>query len=124
MSMLRLPLPVRLVLALALGSGLAGAVHANPCASDDVPTTATAERQPLQRPYVLKGLAATATQQRGGERWLELAVDSPATVARVLGTRPALRLEQDASGRVLLACSSLDGSAIPLRSAALTQALW
>lgn len=102
---------------------------ASPCAADAVgpsSTVAAAERQPLLRPLVVGGMAVTAVQQRGGERWLELAVDSPATAARLLQVRAgaAPRLERDARGAVLLACSALEGGTAGARMAALAPPLW
>jgi hypothetical protein len=101
---------------------------ASPCAADALgpATVAATERQPLLRPLVVGGMAVTAVQRRDGERWLELAVDSPATAARLLqgraGTVP--RLERDARGAVLLACAALEAGSGGARMAALAPPLW
>lgn len=115
----------RFAATLLIASALSGAALANPCTPGREPgAPASAERQPLHRPYVLNGLAATATRQHGGERWLELAVDSPATAARLLGATATPRIERDSRGQVLLACASIGSTVAPLGMAALSQPLW
>ena len=84
---------------------------ASPCAAPASYVKAPdAARAPLLRPFVLAGLTTTALQQRGNERWLELAVPNVATAQRVLagiaGVTDTPRLAE-AGGVVLLACSSL-----------------
>ena len=84
---------------------------ASPCAAPASYVKAPdAMRAPLLRPFVLAGLTSTALQQRGNERWLELAVPDVATAQRALagvaGVAGAPRLAE-AGGAVLLACSSI-----------------
>jgi len=106
--------PSALVLRLSLATAAALAaplVLASPCAAPASYVKAPdAARAPLLRPFVLAGLTTTALQQRGNERWLELAVPSMATAQRALagaaGMADAPRLTE-AAGVVLLACSSL-----------------
>ncbi|MCE2916823.1 MAG: hypothetical protein ACOVOT_04155 [Rubrivivax sp.] len=117
----------------ALAAALAvGTAHASPCdpGSDHLRPQAdagAAQRQPLLRPFLIRGLAVTAVQQHDGQRWLELAVDSTATAARTLSSTPAgaLRTGPDRPGAVLLACSTLETlttAALPPR--ALSAPLW
>jgi hypothetical protein len=130
MSVFRLASLRRSALALALGASMLSAAQGNPCDGNSVPAPsaggAAAERQPLLRPLMLGGMAVTALQQRDGERWLELAVDSPATAARLLSGRSAgvVRLTQDGRGAVLVACATLDAPTGGTRMAALAQPLW
>jgi hypothetical protein len=106
--------PSALVLRLSLATAAALAAPlalASPCAAPASYVKAPdAARAPLLRPFVLAGLTSTALQQRGNERWLELAVPSVATAQRALagvaGLTDAPRLAE-AGGVVLLACSSL-----------------
>lgn len=103
--------PSALVLRLSLATATALAAPlavGSPCAAPaSYVKTPDAARAPLLRPFVLAGLTSTALQQRGNERWLELAVPSVATAQRALaGVTDAPRLAE-AGGVVLLACSSL-----------------
>lgn len=101
---------LRLSLAVAAAVAAPGS-FASPCTAPasfvKAPDTA---RAPLLRPFVLAGLTTTALQQRGNERWLELAVPSIVTAQRALagvaGVADAPRLTAE-GGVVLLACSSL-----------------
>lgn len=103
-------------LSLAIAAALAAPLAlASPCAAPASYVKAPdATRAPLLRPFVLAGLTSTALQQRGNERWLELAVPSAATAQRALagaaGVADAPRLAE-AGGVVLLACSSLGAQA-------------
>lgn len=111
MSTRALALRLSLATAAALAAPL---VLASPCVAPASYVKAPeAARAPLLRPFLLAGLTSTALQQRGNERWLELAVPSAATAQRALaqarGVAEAPRLVE-ADGVVLLACSSL-GSA-------------
>jgi hypothetical protein len=64
------------VLALAWLPG-AGAAGAGPCeAPGDYVRTAPSGVTPLQRPWVIGGIAAVALREQGGERWVELAASS------------------------------------------------
>lgn len=108
MSIRALAFRLSLATAAALAAPL---VLASPCAAPASYVKAPeAARAPLLRPFVLAGLTSTALQQRGNERWLELAVPSAATAQRALahtrGVAEAPRLVE-ADGVVLLACSSL-----------------
>ena len=100
-------------LSLATAAALAAPLAwASPCAAPASYVKAPeAARAPLLRPFVLAGLTTTALQQRGNERWLELAAPSLATAQRALagtaGVSEAPRLTAGADGVVLLACSSL-----------------
>lgn len=110
MSASALVLRLSLATAAALAAPLA---LASPCAAPASYVKAPdAARAPLLRPFVLAGLTSTALQQRGNERWLELAVPDVATAQRALasaaGVANAPRLAE-AGGTVLLACSSLGG---------------
>lgn len=106
--------PSALVLRLSLATAAVLAAPmalASPCVAPASYVKAPdAARAPLLRPYLLAGLTTTALQQRGNERWLELAVHDAATAQRALagvaGLAGAPRLAE-ADGVVLLACSSL-----------------
>jgi hypothetical protein len=99
------------LVAAALLIAAASTASATPCAAGSAhlgrADAAAPERQPLVRPFVIGGMAATAVRQHDGQRWIELAVDSVATAGRVLGT-PAALLRAAPEGAVLLACSALD----------------
>ena len=108
MSTLSSCLRVTLAAACVLAAPLA---LASPCAAPASYVKAPdAGRSPLLRPFVVAGLTTTAVQQRGQERWLELAAPSVVTAQRALaaaGVADAPRLLAEAGGVVLLACSSL-----------------
>jgi hypothetical protein len=87
--------------------GGAGAAGTGPCeAPQDYVRAAAAGVAPLQRPWVIGGIAAVALREQGGERWVELAASSeddvrlrlagqqaagPATVVATWGERVWLR---------------------------------
>lgn len=109
MSPSRLAFSLSFAAAAALAAPLA---LASPCVAPASYVKAPeATRAPLLRPFVLAGLTTTALQQRGDERWLELAAPSVASAQRALagaaGVANVPRLATDATGVVLLACSSL-----------------
>ena len=111
--------PSALVSRLSLATAaalLAPLAWASPCASPaSYVKSPDAARAPLLRPFLVAGLTTTAVQQRGNERWLELAAPSVATAQRALagvagaaaGVSGSPRLAGEAGGVVLLACSSL-----------------
>jgi hypothetical protein len=112
---------------LALAAAIAGPVLASPCfAPGGFVKVAASERQPLTRPYVVKGLAVTALRQHDGASWLELAVDSEATARRALGT--AAGEVSSVDGAVLLSCRAAAASAVASGAGAapalLARSLW
>lgn len=80
------------------------ATWASPCTApaEYVRASASAERQPLVRPYVLQGLAVIALRQVANQPWLELAVDSEATARKAVAGAQLKTVD----GVVLLACGA------------------
>lgn len=63
-------------LPLVLPAG-AGAAGTGPCeAPQQYVRAAAAAGAPLQRPWVIGGIAAVSLREQGGERWIELAASS------------------------------------------------
>jgi hypothetical protein len=67
-----------------------------------------AEPTPLLRPYVVGGVATLSIRDAGGERWLELAVNSVPEARRLLALRADAPLATVASwrDRVWLRCGA------------------
>jgi hypothetical protein len=106
-----MPSPRLALIAAALLPAIASTASATPCAVDSThlgrAQAHAPQRQPLLRPFVIGGMAATAVRQHEGQRWIELAVDSVGTAGRALGA-PASLLRTTPEGAVLLACSALE----------------
>jgi hypothetical protein len=95
----------------ALALLLAGAATASPCVQPGdfvkaAPAGAQA-RQPLQKPYLVGGLAVLALRQHAAQPWLELAVDSPESARRALGAQADKAQVQALDGAVLVSCLGL-----------------
>jgi hypothetical protein len=118
----RRPAPFAVLL---LAVAAAGSAAASPCvAPGEFVKAADAARQPLTRPYVVKGLAVTALRQHDGASWLELAVDSEASARRALGA--AAGEVSSTGGVVLLSCraAAASGSGAGVAPPMLAQSLW
>jgi hypothetical protein len=127
MTLLPRPALSILVTLAAVTAVTAGPALASPCvAPDGFVKVAATQRQPLTRPYVVKGLAVTALRQHDGASWLELAVDSEATARRALGT--AAGEVSSVGGAVLLSCRAAAASAVASGAGAapalLARSLW
>jgi hypothetical protein len=105
----------------------AGTAHASPCAQPaeyvKVTRGADAERQPLQRPYLVGGLAVLAVRQHGAQPWLELAVDSADTARRSLGGLADKARFETRDGAVLVSCLGLQAS-VAQRKAGIAAPIW
>lgn len=116
-----------LIAAALVGFATQSAV-ANPCERpQDFVRAAEAGsgRAPVLKPHLVQGMAVLAVQQRAGERWLELAVDSAGTARRALEQADAHaqpRLLEE-GGQVLLSCRSAPAASGQVAKA-LAQPLW
>ena len=103
-----------LLASITLSAATLGAAQASPCVqpADYVKAAAPgAERQPLQRPFLVGGLAVLAVRQHDAQNWLELAVDSAETARRALiGQADKARVEA-VGGAVLVSCNGLQARA-------------
>jgi|GEM_PF-4853010 len=111
---------------LALSAASLGTAQASPCVQPGDYLKAAApgvERQPLQRPYLVGGLAVLAVRTHDAQAWLELAVDSPETARRALqGQADKARVESIGSA-VLVSCTGLQARAPAERKPAVA-AIW
>ena len=102
-----------------------GSAHASPCAQPAEylkARSAEAERQPLQRPYLIGGLAVLAVRQHDAQSWLELAVDSADTARRSLGALADKARVETLDGAVLVSCLGLPVRVADRKASATT--LW
>lgn len=126
---MRRPIPAlfaTLMASLVLSAATFGAAQASPCLQpgDYVKAAAPgAERQPLQRPYLVGGLAVLAVRQHGAQAWLELAVDSADTARRALNGQADKARFETVGGTVLVSCTGLQARAAAERKPAVA-ALW
>ena len=103
-----------LLASIALSAAALGSAQASPCLQpgDYLKTAAQgAERQPLQRPYLVGGLAVLAVRTHDAQSWLELAVDSTETARRAIGSQADKARVEAVGGAVLVSCNGLQARA-------------